>query len=154
MEFKEIRSVKHCILCQKRKYIDNVGTICSLINKRGEITENCADFAFRDDIAEYIEQLKEEQKEAERTQISLRKQMIKWFILGFIMTVAGLSFWTMPWNHGAFHILTISLIIIGFILMPQGAWEFFPHRMKLKAKHHEIKEFLLLVKHYRGLTSN
>ena len=154
MEIKEIRSVKHCILCQKRKYVDNVGTLCGLTNERGEIDESCADFAFRDDIDDYIEQLKEDQKEAERTLITLRKQMIKWFAMGFIMTVAGLIFWTMPWNKGAIHILTVSLIIIGIILMPQGTWEFFPHKMKLKAKYHEIREFLVLVKHYRGVATD
>ena len=149
MEIKNIRSVKHCILCQKRKYVDNVGTLCGLTDERGVVEESCTDFVFREDIEAYIEQLKEDQKEAERTQISLRKQMIKWFAMGFTMTVAGLTFWTMPWNQGAIHILTVSLIIIGFILMPQGTWEFFPHKMKLKAKHHEIREFLVLVKHYK-----
>lgn len=149
MEIKDIRSVKHCILCKKRKYVDNVGTLCSLTNERGVIEESCADFDFRDDIDEHIEQLKEQQKEAERTLIFLRKQMIKWFAIGFVMTVAGLTFWTMPWNQGAVHILTVSLIIIGILLMPQGAWEFFPHRMRLRAKHHEIRKFLLLVKHYK-----
>ena len=149
MEIKDIRSVKHCILCQKRKYVDSVGTLCSLTNERGEITESCSDFDFREDIEQYIAQLKEEQKEAELTHVVLRKQMIKWFLFGFIMFVAGISFWNMEWNHGAVHLLTISLIIIGLLLMPQGSWEFFPHKMRLKAKHHEIREFLLLVKHYK-----
>jgi hypothetical protein len=150
MEVKEIRSVKHCILCKKRKYVDNIGTLCGLTEARADITDSCADFAFREDIEDFIEQLKEDQKEAELTLIILRKQMLKWFFVGLIMFISGLSFWTMPWNHGAIHILTISLIIIGAILMPQGAWEFFPHKMRLKAKHHEIREFLLLVKHYKG----
>ena len=149
MEIKDIRSVKHCILCQKRKYVDNVGTLCGLTNERSKIEESCADFVFREDIDNYIEQLKEDLKDAARTLISLRKQMIKWFVIGFILTVVGLVSWTMPWNHGAVHILTVSLIIIGILLMPQGAWEFFPHRMRLKAKHHEIHEFLLLVKYYK-----
>ncbi len=153
MEIQEIRSVKHCILCEKRTYVDNVGTLCSLTNERADIAESCPDFSFRTDIDTYINQLKDDLKEAELTLIILRKQMIKWFFLGLLMTASGLLFWTMPWNHGAVHIFTVSLIIIGFILMPQGAWEFFPHRMRLRAKHHEIHEFLLLVKHYKTTPS-
>jgi len=149
MEIKEIRSVKHCILCQKRKYVANVGTLCGLTNERAVLENHCVDFSFREDIDDYIKQLKENLKEAERTLISLRKQMIRWFFTGLIMTITGLIFWTMPWNKGAIHILTTSLIIIGIILMPQGSWEFFPHKMKLKAKQHEIHEFLALVKHYK-----
>jgi len=149
MEVKEIRPVKHCILCQKRKYVDNIGTVCGLTNERGEISETCADFAFREDIDEFVEQLKTDQKEYELTHIKLRKQMIKWFLTGLFMFASGLIFWTMPWNHGAVHLLTISLIIIGAILMPQGAWEYFPHRMRLKSKHHETREFLVLIKHYK-----
>ena len=151
MEVKEIRSVKHCILCKKRKYVDNIGTLCSLTNERGEIRETCADFIFRDDIDEFVEQLKTEQKEYGLTHIKLRKQMIKWFLTGLFMFVSGLFFWPMPWNHGAIHLLTISLIIIGAILMPQGAWEYFPHRMRLKAKHHETQEFMVLIKHYKNI---
>jgi len=150
MEIQDIRSVKHCILCQKRKYVDNVGTFCGLTNERGIIDTSCADFEFREDIDDYIQELKDKLNEAELDFLLLRKQMVKWFAIGFIMTALGLFFWTMPWNHGAVHILTVSLIIIGIILMPQGAWEFFPHKMKLKAKQHEIREFLMLVKHYKG----
>ena len=150
MEVQDIRAVKHCILCQKRTYVDNVGTLCSLTHERGIIKEYCKDFIFRDDIEDFIQDLKNDLKEAERDLIIMRKLMIRWLLIGFVMTVAGLSFWTMPWNHGAVHILTISLIIIGVILMPQGAWDFFPHRMRLHAKQHEIKEFLLLVKHYKS----
>ena len=149
MNINDIRSVKHCILCQKRKYVDNVGTLCGLTDERADIIESCSDFVFREDIDDYIDQLKEDQKEAERTLISLRKQMIIWFVLGFALTASGLFFWNMPWNYGGIHVLTISLIIIGVILMPHGTWEFFPHKMRLKAKHYEIREFLLLVKHYR-----
>jgi hypothetical protein len=151
MEVKEIRPIKHCILCQKRKYVDDIGTVCGLTNKRGEISETCADFIFREDIDEFVEQLKTEQKEYELTHIKLRKQMIKWFLTGLFMFVSGLIFWPMPWNHGAIHLLTISLIIIGAILMPQGAWEYFPHRMRLKAKHHETHKFMILIKHYKNI---
>ena len=153
MEVSDIRSVKHCILCQKRNYVDKVGTLCSLTNERAHIENDCDDFEFREDIDEYILSLKDELKEAERDHIIMRKLMIRWFFIGLVLTISGLIFWTMPWNRGAIHILTVSLIIIGIILMPQGAWDYFPHRMRLKAKHFETQEFLLLAKHYKEKVS-
>ncbi len=156
MEAEDIRSVKHCIICQKHIYVDHEGTLCGLTNARADFNGNCKQFVFRDEIEAFVEQLKEDLKEAERTQISLRRQMIIWFISGLVLLAAGITIWTMPWNHGAVHILPISLIIIGIIILPHGAWEFFPHQMRLKAKHHETHEFMVLIKHYKnelGLTS-
>ena len=149
MEIKDIRSVKHCILCQKHRYLEGTGTVCSLTNRKEEIETDCDRFAFRDDIDDFVERLKEELTEAERTQIQLQKTMVRWFLAGLLSIIVGATIWTMPWNHGAIHIIPVSLLVVGFIILPQGAWEYFPHRMRLKQKYEDTHEYLLLVKHYK-----
>ena len=60
MEIKDIRSVKHCILCKKHEYREGTGTVCSLSGQKEEIETDCANFAFRDDIEDFTQRLKDE----------------------------------------------------------------------------------------------
>jgi hypothetical protein len=154
MEIKDIRSVKHCILCKKHEYREGTGTVCSLSGQKEEIETDCANFAFRDDIEDFTQHLKDELLEAERIQLRLQKIMVRWFLAGLISIILGATIWTMPWNHGAIHIIPVSLIVVGTIILPQGAWEFFPHRMRLKQKYEDTHEYLLLIKHYKEISKS
>ena len=151
MEISDIRWIKHCALCKKRLPTQKQGTVCSIDNQKHTIEGSCPDFEFRKDIDDFTESLKAEMNNAEREHIQLRRSLWRWFFAGIFLITAGAFLWTMPWNHGAIHILPVSMLIVGAIILPQGAWEYFPHRIRLKQKRADIHEFLLLIKYYKSL---
>ena len=151
MNISDIRSVKHCTLCKKRLHTHKQGTICSIDHQKHEIEDSCPDFEFRENIDDFAESLKKDLNEAELEHIKLRRSLWHWFLAGIFLIGGGAIIWTMPWNHGAIHILPVSMLIVGVIILPQGAWEYFPHRIRLKQKRIDTHEFLLLIKHYKSL---